>query len=376
MMAKTSSSDQPKLLLLAETASYRLDELLDALGVSLSRRGRMLAGRCPVHGGDNPSAFNLYPDGHSVRGNWKCRSRFCQKTFQPTLLGFVRGVLSHQKYSWSNPNDKMVPFREAVDYLCDFIGKKLDDLKVDEAENEKRQFVAQMATFNKTVETVIRGSRREDVRSRLTIPSPYFLSRGYKAEVLDFFDAGEPSTSDPKSPMFTRAVIPVYDQTGKKAIGYTGRTLHNRCPKCDRWHAPASPCLTRSEPSGAKWRHHGFRAESTLFNAWNAEPHIRKSGHAVVVEGPLDVFRLWQAGVRNCVALFGVSMEDPQQILLETMGVARLTLLLNQDEAGRKAATELASRLNRCFTINVPSFAGGKDLEHLSDEEIQWLVKT
>ncbi len=66
-------------------------------------------------------------------------------------------------------------------------------------------------------------------------------------------------------------------------------------------------------------------------------------GTVVLVEGFFDCIRVTQAEYA-CVALMGCSMSLEQE---EQLGVhfRRVVTILDGDEAGRKAATEIAGRL-------------------------------
>jgi DNA primase len=66
-------------------------------------------------------------------------------------------------------------------------------------------------------------------------------------------------------------------------------------------------------------------------------PDIEAARRAIVVEGNLDMISLWEAGVRNVVASCGTAIGADQMALLSARGAA-ITLVLDPDEAGRKAA--------------------------------------
>src|SRR5579885_1810567 len=121
-----SYADQGKLRAVSDALCLRLEELFDELGVRLRRSGNTWSGPCPVHGGDNQGALNLYEDGHSVAGYWRCYTHGCHNVFRPTALGFVRGVLSNQRLGWAKEGDAVAPWRDVVDYCCVFLGTTLD----------------------------------------------------------------------------------------------------------------------------------------------------------------------------------------------------------------------------------------------------------
>jgi 5S rRNA maturation endonuclease (ribonuclease M5) len=366
--------DHARINTLGEIASYRVEELMDALGVKLRLSGKMYVGCCPVHGGSRPNAFNLYPDGHSLRGNWVCRTKGCDRVFKRTIIGFVRGVLSHTEAGWTDECGKdsnLYPWNKTIDWLCQFVGQKLADIKVDAAMVERKKFIAQAAAIGTTPELLAKGWRREDVRSRLVLPSPYYLSRGFLAETLDHFDVGE---SKAGGPMTHRVVVPVLDRDGRKVVGATGRSLWPMCRDCELWHDPKAECPQgecRGLPSVAKWRHtEGFHREHHLYNYGLAKDDIRRTKTVVVTEGPGDVWRLYEAGVRNAVALFGVVLNDPQQVLLEVSGAMNVILLLDADRAGALGIADIKRALGRTFRVSAPAFSQ-KDIGEMSVELVR-----
>ncbi len=73
----------------------------------LTRKGGEWHGCCPVHGGDNPTAFTIYvKDGVQL---WHCFTRECQHDFPSDVIGFIQGV-------------------EGLDFkgACEFLGGKHD----------------------------------------------------------------------------------------------------------------------------------------------------------------------------------------------------------------------------------------------------------
>jgi 5S rRNA maturation endonuclease (ribonuclease M5) len=370
----SSPMEQAKYSALAFMASLRMDELLSQLGVKVRRTGRLLAGRCPVHGGNNPGAFNIYPDGHSVRGNWRCNTHHCEKVFRPSLLGFVRGVISHEELGWSGRQaDKTVPFQKAVDYLCEFLGTKLKDIKVDLSEVEKRRFVSSVESLNAGAKAAQKGWPRVTVRGRLEIPSRYYMSRGYAADVLDKYDVGLNKSDDPANPMCGRIIVPIFDPDYQTVVGVTGRSIHPRCETCGAHHATGTCPPNPDDARFAKWRNNqGFLKHRHLYNYWFAKKSIRETRAVVVVEGPGDVWRLVEAGIHNVVALFGVSLDDSQQVLLEASGAMDVILLLDKDGAGKKAVEEIKKLLGRSFRVHAPTWeSDGKDIGEMPVPDVR-----
>lgn len=364
----------------------RLDDLLAELGVGLTRMGKMYAGPCPVHGGDNHGALNLYPDGDTRPGYWKCNTRKCHRSareggFGATVLGFVRGVLSNQKFDWGMARNaaearaqKSLPWRETVDWCCAFLGTTVRDIKVNYGELEKRQFAAGVASLTRRPAEAKSGLTRADVRNHLVVPAEYFVRRGYSPEILDRYDVGlYPARGKPLS---DRVAVPVYDQDHRWVLGFTGRSVHPECPACGRWHHPQDACPAKGDRAAwgrtAKWFNQSFAKEDSLYNLWFARKPIREQGMVVVVEGPGDVWKLEMAGVRCSVALYGSELSDTQQVLLEMSGAMNVVVLTDTDAAGDGAREQLRRRLGRSFRLFFPELAshdvGGMTVEQVRQE--------
>ena len=80
----------------------RLDEIIEYFRIDVYNNYKSFYGACPVHGGDNKQALNLYKqNGDKDIFHWRCYTQHCESHFKKTILGFIRGCLSHQKYNWS-----------------------------------------------------------------------------------------------------------------------------------------------------------------------------------------------------------------------------------------------------------------------------------
>lgn len=348
----------------------RLDELLNELGVTLYRSRRMYYGCCPIHGGDNPGALLLYHDGETRPGFWKCQTKKCDATFKRTILGFVRGVLSQQRFDWScapagraRDAQQTASWKETVDWCCKFLGTTITAIEVDYELLEKQRFAAEVAALTRAPQQAPRGIPRATVRKHLEVPAKYFVARGWSPEVLDRYDVGYyPAVLDEQGrqrPLAYRVAVPVYDNDYRVVVGFTGRSVYEACPRCGRHHHPDEGCPDRGDHAAwgrtCKWYNHEFSKESYLYNFWFARKVVRETGVVVLVEGPGDVWRLEESGVHNSVALFGVHLSDEQQVMLEMSGAMNVVVLLNMDAAGEAGRDELRKKLGRSFRLHFPA---------------------
>jgi hypothetical protein len=330
MTKKSYSYDQFQLNAISNVACDRIEDLLKTLDIHDYRlMDRMITLTCPIHGGDNESAFNLYHQGDDYRGNWKCRTQQCESTFRSSLIGFVRGCLSHNKYGWKQPGDKMATFAESVDFIVKFTEHNLDDIKVSKKQKEKDAFVSTVKVLSSPDPKPVRVITRGMITKSLQIPSPYFLNRNFSSEILTKYDVGDCSVEGKE--MVNRAVVPIYDHDHKFMIGCSGRSTNNSVPK---------------------WKHSdGFKAEECLYNYWYAKDFIKKTFVVVLVESPGNVLRLEESGIHNSVALFGSSLKDKQKILLDISGAMTIITIMDSDEAGKKAAEQIRTKCNKTYNV-------------------------
>jgi DNA primase len=139
-----------------------------------------------------------------------------------------------------------------------------------------------------------------------------------------------------------RLMLPICDFQGR-CCGFSGRTLASEEPK---YRNSASDAL--------------FCKHQLLFGLHHAADSIRRSGDLLLVEGPLDVIQLHQAGFPNAVAAMGTSLSAEQLQSLIRAGARRLLVAYDGDPAGRKATGRLIRELHPHL------IAGGLDLAVVS----------
>jgi Toprim domain-containing protein/DNA primase-like protein len=180
---------------------------------------------------------------------------------------------------------------------------------------------------------------------------PYLAARGVTRESAFYFGVGVFSG---KGSMSGRVVIPIHNGQGD-LVAYAGRAVGDEKPK---YKLPAN-----------------FRKSLELFNLHRAiEASNGPLQSVIVVEGFFDVMRVYGAGYRRVVALMGSSLSEAQEQLL-FRHFQSVILMLDGDEAGRRASEKCLARLGvrmRARTITLPS---GCQPDELSPENIQELLK-
>jgi DNA primase len=148
-----------------------------------------------------------------------------------------------------------------------------------------------------------------------------------------------------------RLVIPLHNERGQ-LVAYCGRALEDAQP---RYRFPS-----------------GFSKSEILFNLHRAAASGRQT--VVVVEGFFDCLKLRQAGVSSVVALMGAALYSSQhRLLLERF--RRIILMLDGDDAGRRATTAIAARLQPHASVRMLHLPDAVQPDQLSIEAIRYFLQ-
>lgn len=377
MTKKSLLNDQTKLKVVCDEVCDNIHTLLDMFEIEYRSNNKMISMACPIHGGDNISAINIYPEGETYRGNWKCRTHGCEKIFKASVIGFIRGILSHKKHGWEKDGDKACSFNEALDFALKFIKKDLSNIKISKSEKDKKLFTSAInyLSSNQEQTPIAQLPTREQIRKSLIMPSEYFINRGYSESILDKYDVG--FCNKPNKEMYNRVVVPIYNNDYTHMIGCTGRIIFEKCDQCSSYHDPSAECPSDEKKwLSSKWKHSAnFKSQNCLYNFWFAKEHIVKTATVIVVESPGNVWRLEENGIHNSVAIFGSSLSDRQKIMLDSSGAMTIVVLTDNDEAGRKAAQQISDKCKNTYRIFIPSISKS-DVGEMKNMEIKKEIKS
>ena len=156
--------------------------------------------------------------------------------------------------------------------------------------------------------------------------------------------------------MYTRSVVPIFDQKKTRIVGFTGRSIFEKCKKCNYYHNQDSECK-----KAPKW-YHDFYAESSLFNSWNIE-----NGQETVflTESIGNVLKLEEAGFSNALALYGSYISSKKLVILNRLGVMNIIYIKDSGEAGEKVVSQLRDSWYNYFNIIVPNIDIKDDIVEL-----------
>lgn len=297
-----------------------IGQVLEAYGLCgrLKHNGDQLIGPCPLHGGDNPTAFRV----HLTRGIWNCF----------TACGGG----------------------DTVDLICNI--EKCTKASA-------ARIIRHMITTTPMSLPLRAGSQRHG--STTTIPfrpfrrkiplnprTPFLQdSKGITVDTAIRFEAG---LADPKSRFLQGSVaVRLHDMRGHP-IGYCGRRLDPEAiSRRGKWRFPA-----------------GVPKGQLLYNAHRAL--AARHGGIVLVECPWAAMRCTQAGISGVVALLGTTITETQLAWLAR--APTVLLLMDADKAGQKAARTIAQALGRQTTVLIHELASDQEPEDLSDIDLLSLI--
>jgi DNA primase len=308
--------------------SIAIEQVLTSYRIELKCAGHhQLRGLCPLptHGSERSrQSFSV----DTAKNVWACHSTTCCEARQGRVGGNVLDLVA-----WLEG----CTIRDAA--------LRLEDLGCGRREgiNVREQQLASKGSSR---------SRSPDRLPRLTFSlcmrwHPYLEQRGVDPSTAARFGVGYYAGS---GFLRHRIVFPIHDSEGQ-LVAYAGRSIDGSEP---RYLFPP-----------------GFRKSQVVFNLHRAVGEA--AGCAIVVEGFFDCLRVHQAGYRNVVALMGVSLSEMQEKLL-LQRFPQLVLMLDGDEAGRRASQQLAARLAGKVSLGVVGVPSGRQPDQLSIEEIDRIL--
>jgi len=302
--------------------SVTIEQALSHYGVKLKRSGKELRGRCPIHHGDGADSFHA----NTEKNAFHCFS--CQA--KGNVLDFVAAM---EKCS----------VRDAALKLKDWFpvsasrNAPLPAAKASADSRLAREEGGERGERNKPLGFQLKG---------IDFAHPYLEARGIDPETAEYFGVG---MFTGKGSMSGRIVTPIENESGE-LVAYAGRSVDGSEPK---YKLPA-----------------GFKKSQVLYNLCRATEET--DGTVVLVEGFFDCIKVTQAE-HACVALMGCSMSEAQEDQLSAH-FRRVVIMLDGDEAGRRAAAEIAGRLTHKVWVRVVDLADGIQPDQLPLAGLQQLL--
>lgn len=310
------------------------EEVLKHYGLldGLKRKGEQLTGACPLHKGDGKSCFSVnLARGRNCFNCFSCRAHGNVLDFVAVKEEVILKEAGLLLSEWFN-----VPLVEGR------IKRTGTQSKAEQTQNppsprlRRGELVREKEETEKPAEPVNPPLTFE--LKNLNPDHPYLKERGLTPETIHRFGLGFCK----KGLMAGRVVIPIHNEKGG-LIAYAGRAIDEQGEKDGRYKLPSR-----------------FQKSFVLFNLHRAKEHVKEKG-LVLVEGYFSVFRLFQAGFPQAVALMGSTLSAIQEeLIISTVGHGgKIVLLMDNDEAGRNCQKDVLERLvRRCF-VKAPSLPAG-----------------
>lgn len=332
----------------AVKSAVNMVQVLEHYGLmsQLRQNGDTITGACPIHEGNNKTAFRV-----SVSKNcWNCFSQcgcggnvldFVSKKENVSLLKAANLLVVWFNLNLESPDDDdSSPKPES----------RVRDKKSPPREVAKSSAAKPAAPEETTGENKPLGFVLKDLESN----HPYMTERGVLPDTAQTFGLGFCQ----KGMHAGRLVIPIHNIKGE-IVAYAGR-----------W--PGEPPDEETERYKLPPK---FKKTFEVFNL-NRVINEPINGPLFVVEGFFDCMKLWQRGARRVVALMGSSMSPMQEELIRrhTSSSSQIIVMLDEDEAGQHAREEIAGRLAKFAFVKVHVFDTPEmQPEDLTPEQVEEL---
>jgi DNA primase len=317
------------------------DVLLSLGGVSprdLFDNGDELRCPCPIHGGDNRTAFAWKRN----INKWQCFTKNCGENTSRDIFAFISLKLQ-------------IPFHKAAELLAERYHFTLEKGTLGDMEAYKSSDLAKTSSYVKEFNTrskyvVNNLPALKDLPGydpdNLDTMIKYLNSRGYMYDDISIFNF---------YPMIDscgilRMGIPVYDDSNR-IVGVNARLMNTVIDY------PETVMKDGKELPVPKYKMTSFQKGSVLYNLNNAKAHALKDG-LILTEGQLDVSRLHTYGIYNSVCTMGTSLTT-QQVSLIYRCAFKLTFLLEEGEAARKGVAKSLKNLATGIKLYIAELPSG-----------------
>lgn len=314
---------------------HKIDEIRERIdmialvqrhGVELKKSGRSHKGLCPFHQEKSPS-FYVWAETRRFKC-FGCQAggdaiSFVQRLLGKPFLDTVRDLAKELGIDLESAVDPAMREKQQIKDATDFATQHFQQRLWDPAiGHHAREYLRSRGLTDELMRAFGLGWAPvawTDLADRLREQG--LLAFGEKAGL-----ASPRSKGDGFYDMFRgRVMIPIRSPEGR-TIAFGGRLLEG----------DEGPKYLNSKESRL------YNKSEVLYATDLARDEIRKKKSAVLCEGYFDVIGLHQAGVKNAVALCSTALTPGHMALLSRLEAKELVLLLDGDDAGRKAVERLA----------------------------------
>jgi 5S rRNA maturation endonuclease (ribonuclease M5) len=314
--------------------------LIESLGFEIHKESpKEIRSTCIIHGGDNKTAFRFNKD----KRTWVCFTHKCHEIYGTDVISLIKAVMN-------------VDFVGAVEYLQHLTGDIGDGVGLAEAKihREQDEFIRSYKNLEVSSKIV-----NEDALSKFKFRSDSFLHDGFSNRTLDHFGVGGGYTD---SFGYTRDVIPIRDDKSH-LVAYSLRD-------------------TRRDVSDDDFKYilTPFDKDLVIYNLDRAKKFSEEKS-LIVVEGFKSVWKLYDYGMKNVVAVMGSKITPGQANLFCQYALKGIVIMFDNDVAGVSGATQAYEELKNkldvflVFITEVDENGKGLDPSDLSREVINGYLK-
>ena len=142
-----------------------------------------------------------------------------------------------------------------------------------------------------------------------------------------------------------RLIYPIFSPNGR-VVAFAGRILDEREKAAKYLNSPESSVYIKGR---------------ILYGLSFAKDEIRKLDKAILVEGYMDLISLFQAGIKNVVAVSGTALTE-EQVQLLSRYTKNVVLLFDADAAGIKASMRsIELLLKKDIEVKIATLPAGED---------------
>lgn len=318
------------------------NDIVDVISsyMPLEKKGKNFFGVCPFHDDNNPS-MSVSID----KQIYKC--------FSCGASGNVFNFVMDYEH---------VDFKEALSILARRAGITLSNININNKTSKFDKYYKMYDISLKMYQNNLNSNFGKEAIS-------YLHKRGINDELIKTFKIGLATTSKDNLTKvlnskdysnkeletyglgtgygdlyINRIMFPLFD-VSNNVVGFSGRIYNNS--------SSSKYINTKETPI--------FKKGELLYNYYNAKDSVRHLKNLVLVEGFMDVIRLYSIGIHNTVALMGTSLTKEQINLLKRLSL-NICLCLDGDSAGRKAMSVNGEALSDAgFNVTVIELSDNLD---------------
>lgn len=298
--------------------------------IPLVKKGKNYFGVCPFHDDTNPSMSVS-----SEKQIYKCFS--CGAS--GNVFNFV---MDYEK----------VDFKEALNILSKISGIPLDNIYVSKPRKYEKFYkiydlsckyyqnnlscedgaVAKNYLYQRKIDDELIKVFKIGLSKKGNNLTELLTKKDYSMKELELIGL----TSNNRDLYQNRIMFPLFNITGE-VVGFSGRIYNSK--------SDSKYINTKETPI--------FKKGELLYNYHLAKEEARKEKKLIIVEGFMDVIRLYSVGIKNVVALMGTALTKEQITLIKRVS-NNIIISLDGDSPGKKACYNVGEALEETgFDVSV-----------------------